>query len=277
MSYARSVQKYSMNIWQEPGLPRILIEGDSWAEHPLVANLSWSLHLRLRNLVHILNISESGDLIFNMAHGKQFKKLRAFLESSRFDFDMLLLSGGGNDILVNDQPEFQLSNILKAGKGKAPESYIKADTWKLSLERIVESYRIILDMAKEVNPNLLIHAHNYDYIYPRNRGADVIVIPDVLGPWVFPVMQDLKITDQEIQKRITDYMLEQFNQALASLAEEYAQFDYSHTLGTLPSHTSWGLNLPNWDDEIHPNSKGFARLVEAKLAPDILRRLEISG
>lgn len=275
MSYARSVQKFRMNIWQQPGLPRILIEGDSWSEHPLVSNLSWSLHLYLQNKVNMLNISQSGDLIYNIAQGRQFSLLSSYLKTNMFDFDLLFLSGGGNDILVNSDKNYCLSKVIQSGTGDEVHSYINQKVWNKALKRITDSYRKILQAAEQINPSLLVHGHNYDYIYPRNNGADVIVIPDVIGPWVEPVMLHYGINDQMLMRRIANHMLDEFSAQLTLLKTEFCNFDFSNTLGTLPDLTSWGVNVPYWDDEIHPNSKGFAKLIEAKIGPDIIKRLNL--
>jgi hypothetical protein len=269
MSYARSPQKFRLAVYKEPNLPRILIEGDSWTDHPLVSNLSWSLHLYLNNKAHILNISCSGDLIYNMSTGKQFKKLQAYLKSNALNFDLLFLSGGGNDILVNDNPKYKLSAIIKNGTGADPANYIKESSWKIAIERVENSYRRILDMTTKISPTLNIVAHTYDYIYPRNKGADVIVIPDVLGPWVWPVMNRKGIKDQSIQRDIIKLLLDRLKDMLTKLASEYSQLTVVNTLGTLPENPAWGINVPCWDDEIHPDSKGFAKLIQDRIGPEI--------
>lgn len=271
--YTRDPHQFRLAVWQNPDYPAVLVEGDSWADHPLVPNLSWNLHQYLGHKVNILNISQSGDLVFNMAHGKQFNTLKAYLASSHFDFDLLLLSGGGNDILVNDQPEFKLERILKPSQQSDPRFFIDEGAWKASLDRVELSYVRILDAAKDANPHLKIHGHCYDYIYPRDKGADIIVIPDALGPWVYPVMQHIQVTDQQLQRNIIKCLLDDFAAMLGSLKARYPQFDFSNTLGILPDHSNWDLNLPNWDDEIHPNGKGFAKLVNERVGPDVKARL----
>lgn len=258
-----------MAVWEEPSLPRILIEGDSWADHPLVSNLGWSLHQYLKNQAHFLNISSSGDLIYDMARGKQFRKLKAYLKSSVFNFDLLFLSGGGNDILVNENDKYKLSAFLQTSSGNDPQSYIKEDVWNRSLGRVEQSYTRILEMASEVSPTLKIVTHSYDYIYPRNISGDIIVIPDVLGPWVWPVMRRKGITEQELQRKIIAYLLDQMKLMLDSLAGKYSQLTIVDTLGTLPTYENWGVNVPHWEDEIHPDSKGFAKLVNDKIGPVI--------
>lgn len=269
MTYTRDVRKFRLAVWNEPTLPRILIEGDSWADHPLVSNLSWSLHLFLEGQAHILNISESGDLVYNMARGKQFKKLKSYLKSKVLNFDLLFLSGGGNDILVNNNPDFKLGAIVISGSGDNPENYINESIWSRSLKRIEESYRKLLDTTSELSPTLKVVTHSYDYIYPRDNGADIIVIPDALGPWVWPVMKRKGIESQQLQREITSLMLERFKNLMQSLVADYPQLTLVDTQGTLPEYNAWGVNIQDWDDEIHPDSKGFGKLVRARIGPVI--------
>lgn len=269
MPYTRTVQKFRLNVWDQPDLPRILIEGDSWADHPLVSNLAWSLNLYLDKRVNMLNISESGDLIYNMAHGKQFNKLQSYLGSSVFDFDIMFLSGGGNDILVNDVQRFKLGKMISSGSGTDPANYIDQTVWSELLKRVGDSYRKILSFVEQVNPNLKVVSHNYDYVYPRNKGADIIVIPNALGPWIYPVMCRKNIDDQNLQRQIIASMLDTFATMLKDLESEYDFFHVVNTLGTLPDFPKWGKKVHFWDDEIHPDSRGFGKLVKEKIGPYI--------
>ena len=275
MAYTRSVQEFRLAVSDDPRVPRVLIEGDSWTDHPLVSNLSWSLHRYLKNSAHLLNISESGDLIYNMAHGKQFKKLQAYLQSKALNFDMLFLSGGGNDILANSNPNYRLSALLQASNSDEPADYIIEEKWEDSLGRIKSSYDKILSMIQSTNPTLLVVTHTYDYVYPRKNGADIIVIPDALGPWIWPAMQKKGITEQATQRSITKHLQNKFRAMLQELTYKYPNFHVIDTLGTLPEHADWGLNIPHWDDEIHPDSKGFNHLVEKKIGPYIKNLLAL--
>ena len=269
--YTRDRYKLLLNVNQFPHYPRILIEGDSWTDHPFVANIAWVLHLYLGRRVHILNISCIGDLIANIGNKdeRQFKLLEDVLGRRAYDFDLLFLSGGGNDLLANSDVNLKLNKVLKEGTGDDPENYMDLPKLEQILTSIKDAYTAILDMASDVNSDMPALAHNYDFIYPRNAGVDII-IDNIKGPWIYPEMCKKHITDQTIQKSITDYMLHAFNPVLNELKQAHSNFDFVDTQNTLPKHSGpWTDDIRYWDDEIHPNSKGFNMLVEKRIGPAI--------
>lgn len=267
--YTRDRYKFRTNIWQEPRLPRILIEGDSWTDHPLVANLAWALHLYLKNKVHILNISHSGDLITDMGTGHELANLKDIVGTKVYGIDLLFLSGGGNDILVHDDPKFHLSLLIKSANSMQPADYINWPLFETLLGEIEKSYRAIISSVTEARSNIQILTHNYDWVYPRDNGADFIV-RNISGPWVDPVMRLRKIQNQQLQRDIICLMLARFSQLLDQLQQEIPNFSYVNTQGVLPQHLgSWGKDVAYWDDEIHPDSAGFALLVEKAIGPAV--------
>lgn len=271
--YTRDRYKFRTNIWQAPHLPRILIEGDSWADHPLVTNLAWALHLYLKNKAHILNISHSGDLITDMGSGHELANLANIAGTKELGIDVLLLSGGGNDILVHDKEEYKLSNLLKKATSLVPTDYINWPMFNKLLGEIRTAYEQIIDAVTKARSNIQILTHNYDWVYPRDNGADFIV-RNVSGPWIAPVMRDLQIHDQQLQRDIISLMLTEFSGLLDQLQQQYLNFHYVNTQGLLPQHQGpWGKDVAYWDDEIHPNSQGFHWLVDKAIGPALQKLL----
>lgn len=173
--------------------------------------------------------------------------------------------------MVNKNSKFKLSALLQSATSDEPESYINQSLWRDALARVGQSYERILDMALTINPNLHVVTHTYDYIYPRNVAGDIIVIPDVLGPWVWPIMNKKGITNQNMQRDIIAVLLNHLKTMLIGLADKYPQLTVVDTLGTLPVYQQWGINVPDWEDEIHPNSRGFSQLVNEKIGPAVKR------
>jgi len=271
--YTRDRYKFRTNIWQAPHLPRILIEGDSWADHPLVTNLAWALHLYLKNKAHILNISHSGDLITDMANPHELANLANIAGTKDLGIDVLLLSGGGNDILVHDKDDYKLSNLLKTATSQVPEDYINREVFNRLLQEIKTAYDTIITAVTEARSNIQILTHNYDLVYPRDNGADFIV-RNITGPWIAPVMRDLQIHDQQLQRDIIHQMLTEFSGLLDQLQKQHLNFHYVNTQGLLPQHQGpWGKDVAYWDDEIHPNSQGFQWLVDKAIGPALQKLL----
>ena len=97
-----------------PNPKRILAEGDSWLAYPQilgVKNIVW--HLANNNDYEdalLLSLAYSGDTAVNMLANRE-KLLEAI---STYEFDYLLFSGGGNDIVGKWDFDFMLKDY-KAG------------------------------------------------------------------------------------------------------------------------------------------------------------------
>ncbi len=269
MSYARNMRQYRLNQFANPDAVNVLLEGDSWADIPLfTSNLGWALHQAMGKQVNLVNISRSGDLIANIASGAQFRRLKKYLKTRTWKFDILLLSGGGNDILVKQvNGQANLSRMLQRANTENPRDYIKAPMWKAILDEIAQAYITILDMVSRVNPNIRVVVHSYDYIYPRNKATSVLLC-NIAGPWVAPQMADFHIRDQGLQRQIVAQLLLDFKDMLQRLATAYTNLRVVDTQGTLPEHQRWSQDVPMWNDEIHPDADGF-NLIARRLMNEI--------
>ena len=87
---------------ENPGDTKILAEGDSWFAYPrrfliFVKDANIIDHLAEKPNLIILNSSKNGDEAAEMVSGDQ---KRAYLKRiSKMDFNLVLFSGGGNDIV----------------------------------------------------------------------------------------------------------------------------------------------------------------------------------
>lgn len=76
-------------------LTKIYAEGDSWFQHPLLRDIVDHLNRKLpRKDYVVLNSALGGDWLLNYLHDRKYVE-----EISLFEPDVVLLSGGGNDIV----------------------------------------------------------------------------------------------------------------------------------------------------------------------------------
>ena len=227
-----------------PHLPKILVEGDSWFAYPLKMNLAAQVESKLPGAY--LRISQNGDTVECMIFGKQNRKLRRYLQ--RFPLDVILFSGGGNDIV---DPKV-LPQILREKKaGMSWEDCIDKEAFRPKLERIRAGYLQLIGFRDQYRPRCLILAHGYDYPIPGDRPVRFLGFR-IGGPWMYPHMEARKIFDQADKNAIGRWLIEQFNLMLAELADTMPGFVYVDTPGT--------LNADDWTNEIHPTSSGFEKI-----------------
>ena len=267
MAIAHSRESFYRLVQRHPERPQVLVEGDSWIGHPLVDNLAVSLNRFFRGRVNILSLGEVGHLAIHMVADSQLKLLRSVLKARQFNFDLVFFSGGGNDIIAHNESGYRLSDILQKSSSEDPRRYIVEHRWLRALERVKSAYKTLIQTRNELRPECPILTHSYDIIHPRDNGADVFIIPDVIGPWVQPVMTDLGIADTRMQQRIIGVLLGDFRDAMQNLEENHPAFHLVDTQDTLPRQQTWSIDVPFWDDEIHPDSEGFHKLVDEKIGP----------
>ena len=270
MSYARTLPAYTTHQWQNPKGYNILLEGDSWADIPVfTSNLGWSLALALKDKINLCNISHSGDLMDELIQGPQWRRLKKAIGNRNYKFDLLIISAGGNDILLKKvDGQTNIERLLKTANGDDPNAYINHTVCNEIMQLLVDQYRIVLDYCQSANPELKVATHCYDFIYPRNK-ATLAVIVKVAGPWVWPAMNKKGITEPAMQRKIMKVLLGEFRTRMLTLTQQYANFHLFDTQGVLPELSQWQDDIENWHDEIHPNSDGFRVLVEQCLKPQI--------
>jgi lysophospholipase L1-like esterase len=231
--------------------PRVLAQGDSWFCYPHEAlpfeaprDCIWQLGRELA----VADMAVAGARTWQYVDTLRFE---AVLD--QLDIDVLLLSGGGND-LVRDR---NLSRILPGGDrpldqylGRAFREIVRVSVG--NLERLATA-------ALRRRPALKIVFNAYGYAFPEPKGV-----------WFGEPMTAIGIPAAK-QKLIADKMLERYAAALADMARRLdAGFGggaptvvVADTLDAVP-------NRKDWFDELHPTTDGF-RAVAAELRKAILK------
>lgn len=255
---------FELEAFRRPGGPRILAEGDSWFAYPreyifFGAPANIIHHLRARDEFVIENTSSNGDEAVAMLTGNS--KLDLLKKLNARHYDLLLFSGGGNDIVGAYDMDFFLR---RKTSGMSALDCIDEERLSRRLRQVEAAYQDLLDYVSvySKNPQIKVITHTYDFVVPNAQGARFIGgiwDYDKGRSWMYPFMVNKGITDTRDQREIARNMLGLFQQMLSNLAmqEKYKdKFFVTATQGTLTEN--------DWLNEIHPNTRGF-KLIEQKI------------
>ncbi len=223
--------KYAFRVGHGYKGIRIVDEGDSWFQYPLI----------LEDIVDVVSekypiysLSGAGDTLDEMLAIGEYRK--AIIEKKP---DILMLSAGGNDILG----EGAFVNLIKPYKdGASPKDLVRHDRLAETLSQITAKYRAIFSEALKLKPNLQIVTHGYDLIHPREDGK-----------WLGKPLKAKNIP-LGLGREVVSIILRQFNHQMSQLADSQPNsITHINLLGVADRGAS------SWHDEIHPKNAGFAR------------------
>ena len=225
---------YEAVIEQFPDRIRMVSEGDSWFQHPLVTDVID--HLGRVYAIHC--VAAAGDTLRNI------QKMGEYLDDiERQKPAFFLLSGGGNDILGDQFRTYLQDNPDMSGPmGENPRRFLKDELFA-ELDSLQDVYGTVFGLLQTNHPGLHILVHGYDYIIPlsvTNKG------------WLGRYMIEKGINRQEDRQAVISLILNEFNARMKTVAAPFPNVSYINALNTV---------RPNqWYDEIHPNADGFQQV-----------------
>ena len=252
----------------------ILAEGDSWFHIGGLTGVG-----NARNLIDEITINGKQSQLLNMAlTGDTVRRISESFESSNFkemlktkNWDLLLLSAGGNDLIdaltedlkyvVEDKT---LSIIQSSKNANSFKSYINEEDLNLLIDFVLSKYKALFTfIQKTKNKEVPIIIHTYDYPTPRDAPAEIFVLKK--GPWLYSAFNKKKVPVKHrveicnyIFKRLADALLTLTTPNVANVANVYVVKTYD----TLLRADSIPGNSYDWLNEIHPNAKGFEKLAK---------------
>lgn len=236
---------------------RILAEGDSWFSLGAVPSSSLLFELTFPAKTLILNLAYPGDTVEHMSSLAGNPDLRRFIHDERYGYrwDLILVSGGGNDLI--DQAEAIIRKPRKAGATK-PRDFVDTAELARILNEVQTSYRQLVatrDEPGSINSGTPIVTHTYDYTMPRNAPAR-FVFAGIQGPWLYPVFDELGIGDA-MRVAVSKYLIDQLAGALGALSRGPGALPNFHVVDTRKTLAPAALddtgNSNDWLNEIHPN------------------------
>jgi hypothetical protein len=220
---------------------RYLAQGDSWfslgAFPPkFTTNLPGEMVLSRSTL--IVNCARPGKALALMTDTTQDPKFVNLLAraNTRWPWDALLLSGGGNDVIAaamvpgNYPPERRL--LLRADEwGSQPDAsrYLSEDGWQVFSAHMIEVFELLVARrAAAVHPEMPIVLHAYDHVTPRNAPAG-----PGMGPWLYRAMNDLFGIPTDDRNALSDLVMDRLRALLQGLAEAHENVTLIDAVGTL--------------------------------------------
>jgi hypothetical protein len=229
---------------------RVFAEGDSWFDYG-VPFFGGGVIPRLEDRlgVPILNLAKGGDETRFMLGVKQRQLIARHLADGCPDgqpWDLLLFSGGGNDIV--DEPLALWLNPFDATK--PTKQLLNQSRFATALAMVQAAYEDLIVMRNQLSPSTHLAFHGYDYAIPDGRGVCH------LGPWLKPAF-DLHgyPADLLASTAVVKEMLTQFGAMLATLAKKPG-VTFINAQGRLPPVKA------SWHNELHPSKAGFNQVAD---------------
>ncbi len=256
--YSTKLQReFSYLIKNYPKRPVVVSEGDSWFAYPpksiLFGHFSNIIdYIERKRRMNFLRLESSGDEALSMTTGKQMKKLAGIL--NKFPVNVLLFSGGGNDIVG----EYDIDLFLKPkSPGMKWKDCLHLDRFTRKLDQVELAYRLLIDVVDEfaMAPKPVIITHTYDYPLPSYHGAEFIGGIIKMKSWMKPYMVNKGITAEGAQQKIARFMIGEFSRRIKKVAADNPQKLFvADTLNTLARE--------EWLNEIHATSKGYKKIAD---------------
>lgn len=231
---------------------RVFAEGDSWFDYPAPNPFFGGgviPRLEDRLGVPILNLAKAGDETRFMLGVTQRQQIARYLTDGCPDgqpWDLMLFSGGGNDIV--DEPLALWLNPFEAKK--SPKKLLNQSRFSIVLAMVQAAYEDLIGLRNHLSPTTHLAFHGYDFAIPDGRGICH------LGPWLKPAF-DLHgyPADLVASTAVVKEMLTQFGAMLAGLAKKPG-VTFINAQGGLPPVKS------SWHNELHPSKAGFKQVAD---------------
>ena len=227
---------------------QIFAEGDSWFDYP-VPFFGGGIIPRLEDRlgVPILNLAKAGDEVRYMLGVEERATLTEHLTDGSpagGPWDVLLFSGGGNDIVDNPMALW----VKDWNPAMPPAAHIHKARFDAALALVRAGYEDLIELRNELSPNTHLVFHGYDFAIPDGRGICGF------GPWLEPTFKLRKFPTRAAMEAVVKAMLEQFAVLLNSLAGPTVTFINGQ--GTLAPQPS------SWHNELHPARVGFGKFAD---------------
>ncbi|HEX6334288.1 MAG TPA: caspase family protein, partial [Flavisolibacter sp.] len=242
--FARSQRNrlYRRTLSRFPGRTRIVAEGDSWFQHPLV----FDIIDHLSRSYAVFCSAAAGDTLRNYFSGKN-RNGEYYLDAIESeDPAFFLISGGGNDILGkqfrgyltdfpdDDEPE-----------GTNPRRFLKQSLFD-EIDSLMEIYRTLFSKLETLKPGLRILVHGYDY---------PVKLDDAKKGWLGRYMIEKGIYRPGDRRAVIRLILDDFNQKLAAATAGFSNVSYLDVRNIVRYTPETGID--QWYDEIHPTNDGY--------------------
>ncbi len=229
---------------------KIVAEGDSWFDYPVPFFGGGVIpRLQKRLGVPILNLAKAGDEVRYIMGVEERSILITHLHQGSpagGKWDVLLFSGGGNDIVGNPMALW----VNDYRPAVPPAALLHGPRFESALALVLAGYEDLIQLRDALSPTTHLIFHAYDFAIPDGRGICH------LGPWLKPTFDLRKFPSRTAAFEVVKVMLQRFATALSNLQQRSQGVTFLNTQGTLPPNTG------SWHNELHPSRTGFQQIAE---------------
>jgi hypothetical protein len=228
---------------------QVFAEGDSWFDYPYPF-FGGGIVPRLEKLlgVPILNLAKAGDEARYMLGVEERALLTEHLSKgcpAGGPWDVLLFSGGGNDIADNPMVLW----IDEWDPSVPAAKHLNQKRFDIAMALVQAAYEDLIGLRDKLSPNTHLVFHGYDFAIPDGRGICH------LGPWLKPAFDLRKFPTRASGYEVVKNMLQQFAGLLGSFASK-PKVTFINTQGVLQPQPS------SWHNELHPSKAGFQKFAD---------------
>lgn len=239
---------YGLPAWQsyhprnDPNAPIVLCFGDSWFWYPIpgIGNLCNRFVTFARH--EAIDFVALGAIGMDIADpGKPLlTELQTFMQWEARSLDLIMVSGGGNDIAG---PE-DLDPLLQPGTPDDISTWFQQMLLQQKLARIAAGFQRVVHLRDTFCPQVPIVTHGYDYAHAS--GLALLWF----SPWIRPSLDAIGMP-RAMHSAAVRYVVDRLVAIQLTMAASpgYAFID---TRGTLTAQ--------DWDNELHPTGAGFDKL-----------------
>jgi hypothetical protein len=262
-------RKLSRNKELRRRTPVVFCEGDSWFSTPLSMNiLDWLVFPTPQeeeqgvpifgNGGLFFRAEESGDLATEMFAPKPLRNIMGSYKT--FDFDIALLSAGGNDFVG----KFLQSTFAGQRTAMTVDQAFARMVATGRYEEVRQAYENALSRMVELRPKTPIFGHTYAYPLkmgvPANMTITNLGVAALLkknaGPWIGPQMAKAlpDVADQRLfARRLIDGFVDRVLIPLSEDSRFRKNFRFIDLREDCPLES-------DWFDEMHPTGFAFNRM-----------------
>lgn len=245
-----------------PDRLNIVAEGDSWFAYPshwiigkppnLLSHISgWT-----KGKANFYCMASNGDEAVDMVSGPEKHKLVDVLRwhtraKKRKPVDLLLFSGGGNDVVgENDYERF----IKPASPGSKARDYVQIGRLNRKVKQISLAYQELADIRDHYSPTTVIVTHTYDYPFASLQGANFLGGLIKTKAWMKRFMDAINVPEK-LQTQVIRIVMDAMAEETLKIQSARQNFIVAETRRTL-------LDRNDWLNEIHPTKEGFKAIAK---------------
>lgn len=251
---------------------KCLGQGDSWfsiGALPPWATTNLLAQLLLSKSVAVVNCAHPGRELAHMTDTTSEQNfLRLLSGSGSWKWDLILLSGGGNDLI--DAAQAPASNRLEqrllrtslewGPLEQGPDRYISDAGWTTftsHMSDVMDQFLMARDSGRNADTPVVFHT--YDYPTPRNAPAPVA------GPWLYRAMRDLYAIPEADWIALSNTLIDRLFALFTDLIAQRPQMGLNlvDTRGTITRADLDTIGPSgDWQNEIHPTGHGYSLLAQ---------------